>query len=430
MNEDTRWNTKLYGTIGDRNSVGFLQPLTIKDSIVPSTSQYQSRLVNLDQYRNYGLESRIITNYSLWKTNHTPSAGIRLYTGSTKRLADGKGSTHTNYDVTIEGRFPKDIQFTSHNLAGFIENIFRISNRFYIIPGIRYEWLEGAAAGKNGFINGNEISLQNVTRSRSFVLSGIGSEYHLNEQSEFYANISQAYRPIQFANLQAPPTTDLVDPNLKDASGFNFDLGFRGKLRSYLQYDLSVFYLQYNNRVGTIVNSTNNRLITNVGASTSKGFEGYVEFNPIRAFTNSNSLDCILFASYAYTDAKYSSNHMDASTKGKRVENAPRDIFRGGVSVGVNQFLLTMQISSVSACFSDANNTVTPSLNGNTGLIPAYSVSDVTAAYKISKKIQVKAGLNNIFNATYFTRRAGGYPGPGALPADGRNYFLNIGIKL
>ncbi len=430
VNEDTRWNTKLYGTIGDRNSVGFLQPLTVKDSIVPFTSQYQNRLVNLDQYRNYGLESRIITNYRLWKTNHTLSAGIRLYTGSTKRLADGKGSTHTNYDVTIEGRFPKDIQFTSHNLAGFIENIFRISDRFYIIPGIRYEWLEGAAAGKNGFINGNEISLQNVTRSRSFVLSGIGSEYHLNEQSEFYANISQAYRPIQFANLQAPPTTDLVDPNLKDASGFNFDLGFRGKLRSYLQYDLSVFYLQYNNRVGTIVNSANNRLITNVGASTSKGFEGYVEFNPIRAFTNSNSLDCILFASYAYTDAKYSSNHMDASTKGKRVENAPRDIFRGGVSVGVNQFLLTMQISSVSACFSDANNTVTPSSNGNTGLIPAYSVSDVTAAYKISKKIQVKAGLNNIFNATYFTRRAGGYPGPGALPADGRNYFLNIGIKL
>ncbi len=430
VNEDTRWNTKLYGTIGDRNSVGFLQPLTVKDSIVPFTSQYQNRLVNLDQYRNYGLESRIITNYRLWKTNHTLSAGIRLYTGSTKRLADGKGSTHTNYDVTIEGRFPKDIQFTSHNLAGFIENIFRISDRFYIIPGIRYEWLEGAAAGKNGFINGNEISLQNVTRSRSFVLSGIGSEYHLNEQSEFYANISQAYRPIQFANLQAPPTTDLVDPNLKDASGFNFDLGFRGKLRSYLQYDLSVFYLQYNNRVGTIVNSTNNRLITNVGASTSKGFEGYVEFNPIRAFTNSNSLDCILFASYAYTDAKYSSNHMDASTKGKRVENAPRDIYRGGVSVGANQFLLTMQISSVSACFSDANNTVTPSSNGNTGLIPAYSVSDVTAAYKISKKIQVKAGLNNIFNATYFTRRAGGYPGPGALPADGRNYFLNIGIKL
>ncbi len=430
VNKDTRWNTKLYGTIGDRNSVGFLQSLNNKDSIIPSTSQYQNRLVNLDQYRNYGLESRIITNYSLWNLNHTLSAGIRLYTGSTKRLADGKGSTNTNYDITIEGQFPKDIQFTSHNMAGFVENIFRISNQFYIIPGIRYEWLEGTAAGKNGVINGNEISLQNITRSRSFVLTGLGSEYHLNDQSELYANISQAYRPIQFANLQAPPTTDLVDPNLKDARGYNVDFGFRGKLRSYLQYDMSVFYLQYNNRVGTIINSNNSRLITNVGASTSKGFEGYVEFNPIRAFTNSHSLDCILFASYAYTDATYSSNHMDASTKGKRVENAPRDIFRGGISFGVSQCLLTLQMSSVSACYSDANNTVTPSSNSNTGLIPAYSVADATAAYKISKKIQVKAGLNNIFNANYFTRRAGGYPGPGALPADGRNYFLNIGIKL
>lgn len=430
VNKDTRWNTKLYGTIGDRNSVGFLQSLNNKDSIIPSTSQYQNRLVNLDQYRNYGLESRIITNYSLWNLNHTLSAGIRLYTGSTKRLADGKGSTNTNYDITIEGQFPKDIQFTSHNMAGFVENIFRISNQFYIIPGIRYEWLEGTAAGKNGVINGNEISLQNITRSRSFVLTGLGSEYHLNDQSELYANISQAYRPIQFANLQAPPTTDLVDPNLKDARGYNVDFGFRGKLRSYLQYDMSVFYLQYNNRVGTIINSNNSRLITNVGASTSKGFEGYVEFNPIRAFTNSNSLDCILFVSYAYTDATYSSNHMDASTKGKRVENAPRDIFRGGISFGVSQCLLTLQMSSVSACYSDANNTVTPSSNGNTGLIPAYSVADATAAYKISKKIQVKAGFNNIFNANYFTRRAGGYPGPGALPADGRNYFLNIGIKL
>jgi Fe(3+) dicitrate transport protein len=430
VNKDTRWNTKLYGTIGDRNSVGFLQSLNNKDSIIPSTSQYQNRLVNLDQYRNYGLESRVITNYSLWNLNHTLSAGIRLYTGSTKRLADGKGSTNTNYDITIEGQFPKDIQFTSHNMAGFVENIFRISNQFYIIPGIRYEWLEGTAAGKNGVINGNEISLQNITRSRSFVLTGLGSEYHLNDQSELYANISQAYRPIQFANLQAPPTTDLVDPNLKDARGYNVDFGFRGKLRSYLQYDMSVFYLQYNNRVGTIINSNNSRLITNVGASTSKGFEGYVEFNPIRAFTNSHSLDCILFASYAYTDATYSSNHMDASTKGKRVENAPRDIFRGGISFGVSQCLLTLQMSSVSACYSDANNTVTPSSNSNTGLIPAYSVADATAAYKISKKIQVKAGLNNIFNANYFTRRAGGYPGPGALPADGRNYFLNIGIKL
>ncbi|MFT2675242.1 TonB-dependent receptor domain-containing protein, partial [Escherichia coli] len=88
-----------------------------------------------------------------------------------------------------------------------------------------------------------------------------------------------------------------------------------------VQFDLSLFYLQYNNRVGTITpTGANYRLITNVGASTSKGFEGYVEFNPIKIFTRSANTDLIIFGSYAYTDARYSGDHKDANTKDKRVE--------------------------------------------------------------------------------------------------------------
>lgn len=272
--------------------------------------------------------------------------------------------------------------------------------------------------------------MQNISRSRQFILGGIGTEFHLTKQTEFYSNISQAYRPIQFANLQAPPTTDIIDPNLKDAKGFNFDLGYRGKIQNYLQFDLSGYYLLYNNRIGTIVNSNNNRLVTNVGASKSKGVEGYFEFNPIRAFTNNDKLDCIIFASYAYNDAKYSSDHKDANTKGKRVENAPSEIIRSGISFGIKQFLFTLQMSKVSESYSDANNTIVPSANGNIGLIPAYAITDISGSYKFSKIINVKAGINNVFNAVYFTRRAGGYPGPGALPADGQNYFITVGIKL
>jgi Fe(3+) dicitrate transport protein len=385
----------------------------------------------LDQYRNYGLESRLLTNYQIGKLENTISTGIRFYSGKTHRLADGKGSTNNNYDINIEGIFPRDVSFVSNNVAGFVENIFRINKHLSIIPGLRIEWLEGSASGRNGITNGNPILLQNITRSRSFILGGIGSEFHLNEQSELYANISQAYRPIQFANLQAPPTTDLVDPNLKDAKGYNFDFGYRGKMGSYFQFDLSVYYLNYQNRIGTITPAgANYRLITNVGASISKGFEGYVEVNPIRLFTKNEQLDCIIFASYAFTDAKYSNDHADANTKGKKVENAPTDIFRGGVVIGIKQLLLTTQLSSVGSTFSDANNTVTPSANGNIGLIPSYTITDFTATYKFRKRLQIKSGINNLFDARYFTRRAAGYPGPGALPADGKNYFITVGVKL
>ena len=432
INENTRWNTKLVATIGDRNSVGFIQSITTKDTINASTRNYNNRVLNADKYRNYSLESRLITDYNLGGMNNTVSGGIRLYTGTTYRLADGKGSTGIDYDMTVTGNYNRDFKFQSNNVAGFIENVFRITDKLLIIPGLRYEWLEGSASGRTGYTpTGAETRLQDVKRSRSFLLGGVGAEYHVSKATEFYANYTQAYRPIQFANLQAPPTTDIVDPELKDAKGYNIDLGYRGKVSSYLQFDVSGFYLQYNNRVGTITpTGANYRLITNVGNSSSKGFEGYVEFNAVKAIAQNKDADLILFGSYGYTDATYSSNHKDAATKGKRVENAPKNIFRGGITAGYKNLLLTGQLSYVDDAFSDANNTLTPTINGQSGLIPSYAVTDLTATYKFSKGVNIKAGVNNLFDERYFTRRAGGYPGPGALPADGRTFFFSIGAKL
>jgi Fe(3+) dicitrate transport protein len=435
LSNKASWNTKLFATIGNRNSVGFLQSITTKDSINPSTLDYNNRTLLLDAYRNYGMESRFLTDYSLGILKNTVSAGIRLYTGTTYRQADGKGTTGTSYDVSVIGNYPRDITFKSTNAAVFVENVFRLANeKILLIPGIRYEWLQGEASGRNGYTTtGAEVLLQNVTRSRSFLLAGIGTEYHVTKSTEFYANYSQAYRPIQFANLQAPPTTDVVDENLKDAKGYNIDLGYRGKIKNFLQFDISTFYLQYNNRIGTVTvaaTPASYRLITNVGNSTSKGFEGYAEMNMLRAFSKTKNADVIVFASYGYTDATYNGDYKDAATKGKQLENAPQHILRGGITGGYKTFLITAQLSRVGKTFSDANNTEIPSANGNTGLIPAYTVADVTASYKLLKNYSIKAGINNVTNTIYFTRRAGGYPGPGALPADGRNFFISVAAKF
>lgn len=432
INASTRWNTKIFATIGDRSSVGFLQSITTADSINAATLQYNGRVVNVDQYRNYGFESRIITDYAIGKMKNTLAGGIRLYTGTTYRRADGKGTTGNEYTVSVTGNYPRDISFGSKNAAAFVENIFRVGKNLLIVPGVRYEWLEGNASGRNGYsTTGEEILLQNITRSRSFLLAGIGTEYHVTKSTEIYANYSQAYRPIQFANLQAPPSTDVVDPDLKDAKGYNIDLGYRGKIGGYLQFDLSTYYLQYNNRIGTITPAgANYRLITNVGASTSKGVETYAEFNVLRAFVKNSKADLSVFATYSYNDARYSGSHKDANTKGKKVENAPANIFRGGVSAAYNGIQLTVQVSYVDKTYSDANNTVAVSANAQNGLIPSYTLTDLTASWKFAKNFQCKAGINNLFNENYFTRRAGGYPGPGALPGDGRTMFLSIGAKF
>ena len=177
VNNKTIWNTKFFGTIGNRSSVGFLQAITIKDSINASTLQYNNRAVNIDKYRNYGMESRILTSYSIGKMNNTLSGGVRLYTGNTYRQTEGKGSTEQKYDVSIIGQYAKDITFNSKNAAFFVENIFRIGKKLLLIPGARYEFIKGNASGRNGFTNtGSEIFLQNIERSRKFLLAGFGAE--------------------------------------------------------------------------------------------------------------------------------------------------------------------------------------------------------------------------------------------------------------
>ncbi|MFY9463661.1 MAG: TonB-dependent receptor [Sediminibacterium sp.] len=432
LNETTRWNTKFFATIGDRNSVGFLSAITVKDSINPATGAYNNRVLTADRYRNYGLESRIISSYRLAGMNNTISGGIRYYTGTTYRNANGKGTNGTGYDMSVIGQYPSDINFGSKNAAAFVESILRISNKLLIIPGIRYEWLEGDAEGRNGVDgSGNPVMLQNIRRSRSFLLKGIGAEYHIGKATEIYANYAEAYRPIQFANLQAAPTTDVVDENLKDAKGYTIDIGYRGKIKSFLQFDISSFYLLYKNRMGTIVPSgTSYRFITNVGNSTSKGLEAFVAFSPLKAVKTGSNAELSVFVSYSYTDAQYSNDHKEAATKGKRVENSPMHIFRTGITAGCPKLQFTAQLSYVDEVFSDANNTIMPTANGQNGLIPSYVVTDLSATAIFTKKMNLKAGVNNLSDARYFTRRAGGYPGPGALPADGRTFFVSLGLKL
>jgi Fe(3+) dicitrate transport protein len=73
---------------------------------------------------------------------------------------------------------------------------------------------------------------------------------------------------------------------------------------------------------------------------------------------------------------------------------------------------------------------VKPTANGQNGLIPSYTITDITATYKFSKHLNIKTGINNLLDERYFTRRAGGYPGPGVLPGDGRTFFISVGAKF
>ncbi|MBL7862163.1 MAG: TonB-dependent receptor [Cyclobacteriaceae bacterium] len=447
INSNQHLNLKLFNILGDRNSVGYFPAggITVADAINPATGAYSNRTVDIDHYRNNGVEARYLLTYQAGGQGHNLSAGMRLYSGSTFRYRGGQGTTGTGYDISlVSGTWTGDIDYRSRNAAVFVENLFSITEKLLIIPGVRYEYLQAEATGYNSLTNGNPVYLQDQERARGFVIGGIGVEYLLTGTTKLYANATQSYRPVQFADLTTPPTTDIIDPNLTDAKGLNIDVGYRGDIQDLFRFDVSVFHLDYDNRIGTIkqqsVDGSFYNYRTNVGSSNAKGAEVFGELNVTKVLSRSaKNAGLGIFASYSYNDARYENLKVvtvvnnalsETNYKDNKVEYAPENIFRTGITYSFRALETTLQYSYTDKVFTDANNTEAATANAQNGLVPSYSILDATLGYKHKSGFSLKAGANNLLNERYFTRRAGGYPGPGVLPADGRTYFLTIGYVL
>lgn len=294
------------------------------------------------------------------------------------------------------------------------------------------------------------MPFENKEITRNQPLFGLGLEYKIHT-TNIYANITQAYRPVLFSDITPPAVNDVVNPNLKDASGFNADLGYRGTFKNFLNFDFSLFYLSYNNRIGGVRQFSNNDPAqgtylyrTNLGETINKGIEGFININITRFFEIENTFgDLDLFATVSFIDSRYTDFKLysasgsapnivitETNLKGNRVENAPRYIHNFGLAWHKNNFSTTLQYKLSGKIFTDANNTITPSANGVTGLLDKYHVLDLTAEYKILKNFNIRGGINNLSDETYATRRSGGYPGPGILPGEGRTFFLSVGAKF
>ncbi|MEJ7679920.1 MAG: hypothetical protein WKG06_19090 [Segetibacter sp.] len=117
------------------------------DEIEPSTGKYVAREVENENMHNTSAELRLLHNYRLGKTDNTLAGGARYAYAWFKRQGGGEGTAGSDFDLSVNGDYKYDLDFTTTNIAPFIENIFRISNRFTITPGFRLEYLKGTGKG-------------------------------------------------------------------------------------------------------------------------------------------------------------------------------------------------------------------------------------------------------------------------------------------
>lgn len=401
------------------------------DAIDPVTNEYVNREQQHEGFNSNTTELRLLTRYSLKNTKNALAYGVRFFNGKMKRQGGGLGTTGSDFDFTLlSPGYEYDLNFTTTNLALFAENTFNLNDRFSITPGIRYEYLNSTARGYS--LSPNEIdNIQtDLSKKRYIFLTGIGLQYKTTASTNIYANWSQTYRPINYSDLTSYGDIGSVESKLKDASGYTADIGFRGFARNYLNFDVGAFYIQYNNRIGLAnsIDTEGNKVpyATNLDNSVHKGLECYVEFNPVKAFTNISRWSFSFFNSLAIIDARY----VTGPYVGNYVEYAPASINRLGATVSIRKFSSTFLVSHTARSFGDAANSTIPSNDlPGAGEIPAYTVMDWSSTFKI-KNFNIKAGFNNLADTRYFTKRTDEYPGPGIIPSIGRSFYVGLGARF
>ena len=441
----TRLQSRAFGLLASRNAIGFRPN---------RPDQYDNDSASRDllkgTFSNLTFESRLLHRYNLGKKDMVLLTGVRAYKGYTTstqgNVQNGNGADFS-FPKNESTEILHDYEYPNMNYAIFAENIFRITDKWNVTPGFRAEHISTTANGSYttrlrdnaGNLLKSDTSIEHATNPRSFIITGIGSSYKLKTSLEFYGNISQNYRSVTFTDIRTTNASFEIDPNISDEKGYSADLGLRGSLKNIFRFDANLFYLHYGNRIdeywakkeSSVPGVKTNTVIRrrgNVGEAQIYGIESFLELDVLDLFkSKSENWKTTVYSNLTLTEATYTKSPV-TGVQGKKVQYVPFINVKTGIQASWKSFKLTYQFSHLSDQFADATNAKDGGYSAVNGIVPAYSLMDISAGWNW-RWISVEGTINNVANVPYFTRRATGYPGPGIIPGEGRSFYLTLGFK-
>lgn len=353
-------------------------------------------------FKTLGLDSRYRINWG-GDGRHAFSTGVQVYDMNSPRV-DLKGATPTAATGTLSRESERQVFY----MPVFTENRFSFGD-FSITPGLRYENFRQDVTTR--FVDPAGISRERKVHD-TVALGGLGMEYATDDASAIYSNVSQSYRPVIFTE-SVPTSGGLVaSGDLEEGKAIEYELGYRSRAAEWLTFDASAFLLSFRNQVGV-----NGSTVENVGDAIHKGLDAGLSADLLRLVTGSEREDAIeWYLNATLLDAEF----VDGPNDGKTPQYAADHMVRTGFNYRRDDKL---KLSFGGTFLSDhyANDS-----NDDEYTVPAYMVWDLTAEWKVHENIRLLAGINNLFDESYFARvRADGID-----PADGRNFYAGASFEF
>ncbi|NNM78142.1 TonB-dependent receptor [Sphingomonas sp. ID1715] len=286
--------------------------------------------------------------------------------------------------------------------AVFAENVFRLPHRFHVVLSGRLD-VEKLRIRETVRPPNLTRPLANVEVSRTVPLLGVGIGNDFGKDNETYLSITQGYRPLRYFDV-ASPFSNLRPGREADApSSTSYEAGVHGTPLTGLFYDVSLFQINFSNRIESRRLNATDVINVNTGDTRHRGFEGEVHYDFLAGRRSAEHLTA--FVNLSLLDAKFVDSDNPAQI-GKRPAFAPKSIVKGGITWReTGKYSLALTGLAVSAqYFQDSNLPVGSGASLVPAKVPGYRVFDLAGEWTVLPHVRLQGGVQNLFNEKYYAR--------------------------
>jgi len=401
------------------------------------------RPVRLRRYFQYdqdfgGLELNLFHDVSLANSDHHLGGGIEFQRVDTAELRDGLQQSLIDGSITntiLGETFPvRDFPISRTDELGiFIQDEISLDNgRWEIVPAIRYDRYELDPRPDEIYLEDNPDT-EVVSVSEAEFSPRIGVLFHINDEWGIYAQYVNGFRapPFEDANIglnnhifnvQAIP-----NPDLKSETSQGFETGFR-YITHTTRLTLAMFDTEYDDFIET-------KAIIGIDPETGTILFQSRNIDQTRIY----GVDLRLEQNLAGWSQALEGWFLSGAAYWSRGENRDTDEPLNSVSppqvvVGIswtsNDGTLDANLTGTFTAEQDRiDETAGPRFH-----TPSWATADLTAGWRINKYLDLRAGIYNLTDETYWrwadvSLFEPGNPMLDLLTRPGRNYSVSARVQ-
>lgn len=376
----------------------------------------------LRRYYLFGVEPRMRVSHRTFGIGQETDAGFRVHFEDQDRRQENGATPAARSGVLVE-----DNHRTAAALSSFVQQRFFV-DRWTITPGLRVEHVRYART--NRLANaGTGVSGET---SLTAVIPGVGVAYAPTAQSTLFAGLHRGFSPPRVEDVINNNTGGVVE--LDPERSWNLEAGARTLLAKGLRLDATFFQMDYQNQIvqASLAGGVGATL-TNGGETLHRGLEIGGAFDSDTFTTGVHDVYTRVAITWIpvarFTGTRFSgvSGFARTSVSGNRLPYASETL--STLTLGYRHAAgldLQVEAQQIGEQFGDDLNTVAGSPDGQRGLIPALTLWNAAATWRLkSAHSSLFVAVKNLGDRTAIIDRA-----RGILPSHPRLVHIGMSVRF